>query len=529
MELGLVVPEASGAKEASAEGAAGTTLPEGTSPPQQAFPLQEQKQTDTPAEDSIGSLPAVQPVNPEQKDLQAVGASGVVPGGASGVSLGKGTAPTGPSVELNHWTQLAQELGVEVPPEMHRPASHRPETPGPPAVQKPAPVQAALPQKMVPPGVPSGRPASEPVGSPPKEKRSFEHPRPTTQRTPSTEPKGESVSRHSRSEARKKKRHRTKGREKIARRPRHRQVEVVSAEQAVWLPPEEPSEQGMEKIPEASAEPAEGGLAVQPLPAQPGPEIQSALPTQIEPAASTEIEPAPHSMVPVSGKATEPGLGLGWELARPEGVDIFSSKTELSQPDAETSLWGPENQQVLPTKEPAPPPEPIPFGASEVGLKESVLEAAGQTESHFETPPGEPTSDLAASGLPPAGSGEPETADLPEAPAELVPRAETSSAGLDFLEPPSPAFLEPEELLEPEDLFEPSELEEAEETESETGLATEGLSKAESTSDQQAQLHRAVPTWKEVMDLIISANLQARARRGDRPPHGRAGPTRPGH
>jgi len=172
----------------------------------------------------------------------------------------------------------------------------------------------------------------------------------------------------------------------------------------------------------------------------------------------------------------------------------------------------PEETQVLPEKEA--------FGGAPVAVEPG------------EAYPVAAPSDLAAEPKPPesgpSAPGEPETGAL-AGPMASEPSAlsEPSSAGLDFSEPTPPSFLEPEELFEPEDLFEPAELEEAEEAEQSAG-STEA-SAAGGTSEQPSQVHRGVPTWNEVMDLIISANLQARARRGDRPSHGRGGPGRTSH
>ena len=118
----------------------------------------------------------------------------------------------------------------------------------------------------------------------------------------------------------------------------------------------------------------------------------------------------------------------------------------------------------------------------------------------------------------PLGPEEPTASGTGSAP---LPSSESPPADAGFLDQ---TFLEPD--IEAEDLFETSELQEDEEdyeTEPSEG-------KTIGPSNAEKEIHRGVPTWKEVMDLIISTNQQARSRRGDRPAqHGRGGPGRTSH
>jgi hypothetical protein len=103
--------------------------------------------------------------------------------------------------------------------------------------------------------------------------------------------------------------------------------------------------------------------------------------------------------------------------------------------------------------------------------------------------------------------------------------AEVSPVTEDFREADAPPFLEPEEIPAPEDLFEPSELQEAQEEYEIAAEESENAAGGEPGAEKE--VHRGVPTWRQVMDLILSANWQSRRRRGDRPGSGRAG--RGGH
>lgn len=221
-----------------------------------------------------------------------------------------------------------------------------------------------------------------------------------------------------------------------------------------------------------------------------------------------EFSSFPKSSPPPMASPSPTEFAQGLEEKRPGGevLDAFQAGEERFSLARESA--GPGSPEGCP---PAGVEESPPFGL------ETRKEVSGETEA---------AADAASSLLPEIGAPTPSPsesgqASLADSLTEPYGMAEVSPAAEDFREPLAPSFLEPEEILEPEDLFEPSDLQEAQE---EYELAAEeSETPAGRESEEEKELHRGVPTWKEVMDLILSTNREARSRRGDR-----GGPGRPG-
>ena len=556
-------------------GSASAGPSEGTGTPT-AIPLEGQKPPEAGGINEGVSSPHPRTRMPEFPAGQVDDSGGGERKPVSGPSPDESGASGSHATESNHWVELAQQLGVELPPEMLRPSARGPESAGWPGASKPPVVQIPWPEKRVPSPAPRGEHVPDRVGQPPKGKHLSAEARPPAHRAPSPQAttsggvkssstrKTSDAAKPSRSELRKQQAPRPKHREDSAKRPR-RQEPAQDSGPPLGLPPKSPMEQPRENIfqPPTAVEDA-GQFSGGPLSASEAPETEAPVPATM----STSME------------KSAAGLGLGWELARPKEVDIFSSPMALSRPEpaqqtelAQPKLAHPEPEigpeigsaspelqeepsgaafgriadsflpgsarlelaEVASAQPPAPPTELQSSGTSEVEPVLPEKEAFGGKPVGAEPGEAYPVGASPASAAEPKPTetvpsvlGEPETGDFAgPMVSELAALSETSSvdsAGLDFSAPTPPGFLEPEELFEPEDLFEPAELEEAEEAEQSAG-STESSPEA-GTSDEHSQVHRGVPTWKEVMELIISTNLQARGRRSDRPPHGRTGPGR---
>lgn len=231
-------------------------------------------------------------------------------------------------------------------------------------------------------------------------------------------------------------------------------------------------------------------------------------PVRRQPEVSSFPESGPPPMEPPS--PTEFAQGLEKEVPSGDVFDGFQAGAEGWGLARETGEHGAADGCPWAGVEESPP-----FGletTKEVpGETEAAADAASSLWPEIEAPP-----------TGPSDSGQAPLADSLTAPFGT---AEVSPAAEDFREPDAPPFLEPEETLESEDLFEPSELQEAQE-EYEI-IAEESETPAGGESEAEKEVHRGVPTWKQVMDLIVSTNRQARSRRGDRPASGRTG--RGGH
>ncbi len=529
-------------KEQPSEPVASSAQPEPISIPHQSFAPETEKQTQAASEGKGASLPAPETAKGQPKDQTDTGLSGASQAGSTGSGPTKPTEHPAESAPTNHWLQLAQQLGVELPPEMLAPPVRPAESAALPSGPKPSAISGPLPPPRVPPTAPSGRAGQDFLGSPAKGKRPGREPKPTEHRPPLAEAKPDASSRHARSERRRTKRRRTKRREKLPKQPRRPQADFTPLEPTCSTsapPPEHPPQRPPE--PSQHTKPA------------------AQLAQSVSAPALPQNAPVSPTTVPMPDEAPETGLGLSWELARPAELNIFSPQP-APPPAAQPAKSGPETYSIAPAESSAtqlPPSSPL--AETEGGLETPAEQALGQpkqAEPGLLSPLAESMAEpfgaqaepsearqvpAAGSTLPvllsggvqagPSAAGEGPGAGFGEPMPQSLPTAEIPSASLEFLPPTTPAFLEPEELLEPEDLFESAELEEeeTEEPEATASGTAEAQTPARASSDQQPPIHRAVPTWKEVIDLIISANLQGRVRRSDRPPHGRSSPPRPSH
>ncbi|HOM16293.1 MAG TPA: hypothetical protein PLQ00_03150 [Thermoguttaceae bacterium] len=475
LDLGVTPPEQSAPKGEGAEPSPPSAPAEaGATAPTEAAAFRREEQP-----------PVVGPASPAGPPPKRPLAASPAPSGS----------PSGVPRSGNHWRQLAEQLGVELPPETPAalPSELGPEGPVSPGWDKSLPSEK--PTEELPDRLPSDEKRSGPPVRPKMPPGAPPRPRPARGTVP---PEGTSSweSGQAGSERRKTKRSRKKRREKPGDRPVRPKPEFSSSPDSSRQPMEPTS-------------PAEfsAGLEEEVLP---GGDVFGAF-QDGEGMFSTPLESAGPAMpegYPTAGAEQSASFGVEMRRDVPEETEaagfvegsaeqtpgLVSETAEgVTETDASLAIgWG-------------PPPA---------------------TPSSSEEQPGTPSAaEGAASSLWPE-SGERASGPSAPGPASLADSmAEVSPVTEDFREADAPPFLEPEEIPAPEDLFEPSELQEAQEEYEIAAEESENAAGGEPGAEKE--VHRGVPTWRQVMDLILSANWQSRRRRGDRPGSGRAG--RGGH
>ncbi len=503
LELGATVPESAPPKQppsASSLESSGVQEPPspaeptlcGEAPPQvDSPPPQEGPPSAEPKKQAgrsgLESRPVVSALPPAKEAKPRGGASGAK-GGRQGPPARTPSQPASHTSQARspaHWLELAKQLGVEVPPEMQVLPSEPDSGPAKSVLPESEPARSEtelLPEK----GPPSeGRPGRKVSGEKcatgsAKSQRPPESPRPRSggpAHPEAKEGKSFSESRSARSEVRKTKRRRKKHRREKPEDQPQRKKTGPSADRE----PRETTEKRISDFPSGPSVVEQGaGKEEWTVPSGPGLAEQA----DVAEIPFSEV-PSPLGSACPEGQTRAPFQPIMGEQSGEEtfGVGVWEGPAPLSEGPGEPLV------EV---------PSPIPAERKEAGERSGF----GAGEPILLPPPPVPTPTLSGPDKPPT------SAFL----AEPLARPEDL--------PTPPAFLEPEEIPHPEDLFEISE----EDQETETAEQEKGKA-----GGSEKPIHRGVPTWKEVMDLIISANVQNRTRRSDRGGSGRGGSSRSGH
>lgn len=488
LELGLSVPEPSGPKEPSSEPSAGSAS--------------EESLRGASSESLEGAVPKVS-TSPK------VSGEASRPGEVRPAAPEKAPAPVGPSSipgqGANHWLEVARQLGLELPPEKPSgggegkpPAERISSVPGG------QPLWSESPTTKAPSGIPS---EEKGTGLPEKTPGPAWEPGAPRSVEAFSEARGAAGEELPGGQRRKEKRRRKKH-----RRPKHRHL--VHRDKSVPVSQQGEEESEAEEIPPTS----EGIFADSAWENRaPGAsDTQEGLP-----AGGREDQPvlSETAGAALSGRA-ESVLVPGPAEGEPSGVRPSGRGEDPSEEESRTGLW-PEGRSGEDLSAEGVP-EWIQEGVEMISMPPSPLESAAE-EPILLPPPPEPAPGALGAEPTPSPLGTEQTGSC-----EAIPEDFSSSAGSTPSEVSEPfsLFVEPEEILPSEDLFESPDLQEQAEEEE----AADAPGKESGPVESEKQIHRGVPTWKEVMDLIISTNLQARSRRGDRGgAHGRGGASRSGH